>query len=212
MQQQGYTKLPLMITPSWTRGRQITADKTALTRTIPGYTHAHVHTNMQAAGTVWKWVGKSRALWWQPLGSHVLFDDNRWEVTCSLTTTVGKSRALWTRAETHVHTQWFVCTYTNHHGHRHTPPQQYSATANETYLLSPSNKQSKLYNETKTHLITHACAQMRQEISKYNGRWEVTRYSNTPHGFTEWGSSSYKPWADGRSVCVCWCICVRFCP
>eukprot|EP00281_Chroomonas_sp_CCMP1168_P010799 CAMPEP_0206261100 /NCGR_PEP_ID=MMETSP0047_2-20121206/27462_1 /ASSEMBLY_ACC=CAM_ASM_000192 /TAXON_ID=195065 /ORGANISM="Chroomonas mesostigmatica_cf, Strain CCMP1168" /LENGTH=533 /DNA_ID=CAMNT_0053688267 /DNA_START=13 /DNA_END=1614 /DNA_ORIENTATION=+ len=37
------------------------------------------------------------------------------------------------------------------------------------------------------------------ELSKYKGAWEMTRYSNTFHGFTEWDSARYSARADGRS-------------
>jgi hypothetical protein len=38
-----------------------------------------------------------------------------------------------------------------------------------------------------------------QDISKLNSKWELHRYSAVGHGFSEWTSQAYNPWAEGRS-------------
>eukprot|EP00283_Hemiselmis_rufescens_P003861 CAMPEP_0173434430 /NCGR_PEP_ID=MMETSP1357-20121228/12879_1 /TAXON_ID=77926 /ORGANISM="Hemiselmis rufescens, Strain PCC563" /LENGTH=524 /DNA_ID=CAMNT_0014399285 /DNA_START=19 /DNA_END=1593 /DNA_ORIENTATION=- len=48
--------------------------------------------------------------------------------------------------------------------------------------------------ESGDMLITHL-----KDLSAYNGKWEVTRYSGAVHGFSEWQSGGYDAWAEGRS-------------
>ena len=41
--------------------------------------------------------------------------------------------------------------------------------------------------------------ELEMQLDGAGATWEITRYSNTPHGFTKWGSSRYDPMADSRS-------------
>jgi len=41
--------------------------------------------------------------------------------------------------------------------------------------------------------------ELEQQLDGTGATWEITRYSETPHGFTKWGSGAYNAMADSRS-------------
>merc|ERR1712176_1496704 len=41
--------------------------------------------------------------------------------------------------------------------------------------------------------------ELEMQLDGAGATWEITRYSNTPHGFTKWGSGRYDAMADSRS-------------
>jgi len=41
--------------------------------------------------------------------------------------------------------------------------------------------------------------ELEMHLDSVNATWEITRYSNAQHGFTEWGTGAYQQMADSRS-------------
>mmetsp|Transcript_15271 Transcript_15271/g.17164 ORF Transcript_15271/g.17164 Transcript_15271/m.17164 type:complete len:191 (-) Transcript_15271:7-579(-) len=41
--------------------------------------------------------------------------------------------------------------------------------------------------------------ELEMHLDSANATWEITRYSNAQHGFTEWGADAYQKMADSRS-------------